>query len=87
MEPSAVTFKSSPEGADITVDGKFIGMTPSTVQLAPGDHEVTIQKIESDVGRNADGEVTVPIYKIWKRTLTVNPGGAITLDATLEKVQ
>ena len=87
VEPSAVTFKSSPEGADITVDGKFIGSTPSTVQLAPGDHEVTIQKRESVVSRIAGGEVTVPIYKIWKRTLTVNPGGAITVDATLEKVQ
>ena len=87
VEPSAVTLKSSPEGADITVDGKFIGMTPSTVQLAPGDHEVTIQKIESDVRRIAGGEVTVPTYKIWKRTLTGHPGGVITVDAILEKVQ
>lgn len=87
VEPSTITFKSSPEGADITVDGKFVGSTPSTVQLTPGDHEVTIQKRESVVSRIADGEETAPIYKIWKRTLTVNPGGVITVDATLEMGQ
>ena len=85
--PSTVIIKSDPQGADITVDGEFIGMTPSTVQLASGNHEVTIQKGESDVTRIAGGEVTDPIYKIWKRTLTVNPGGAVTVDAALEKVQ
>ena len=28
------------QGADINVDGKFIGTTPSTIQLSPGEHLV-----------------------------------------------
>src|SRR5205814_7999705 len=34
---SAVTIKSTPDGADITVDDKFVGTTPSTIQLVPGE--------------------------------------------------
>ena len=30
-EPSTILIKSTPDGADITVDGKFVGSTPSTL--------------------------------------------------------
>ena len=69
-QPASVTVKSTPVGADISVDGKFMGNTPSTIQLAPGEHLVLIEK---------EG------LKPWQRTMTVSPGGSITLDATLEK--
>ncbi len=69
-QPANVTVKSTPPGADISVDGKFMGNTPSTIQLAPGEHLVLIEK---------EG------LKPWHRTMTVSPGGGITLDATLEK--
>ena len=69
---STVVLKSTPDGADITVDGKYVGSTPSTVQLAPGDHSISIEKTG---------------FKPWQRTMTVNPGGIVTLDATLEKTQ
>lgn len=65
-----VLLKSAPEGADIYLDGKFVGNTPSTVRLPPGDHIVTIEK---------------PGFKQWLRNLTVIPGASITIDATLEK--
>jgi hypothetical protein len=69
-ELSTVVLKSTPDGADVTVDGKFMGSTPSTVRLTPGDHMIAIEKSG---------------YKAWQRTMSVNPGGIITVDATLEK--
>jgi hypothetical protein len=69
-ELSTAVLKSTPDGADVVVDGKFMGSTPSTVRLAPGDHTITIEKSG---------------YRAWQRTMTVNPGGIITIDATLEK--
>ncbi len=67
---STVVIKSTPDGADITVDGKFVGSTPSTVRLSGGDHTVAIEK---------GG------FKAWQRAVTLNPGASITIDAALEK--
>jgi PEGA domain/Protein of unknown function (DUF2846) len=69
-QPASVTVKSTPPGADINVDGKFMGNTPSTIQLAPGEHQVSVEK---------EG------LRPWQRTMTVSAGGNITIDATLEK--
>jgi hypothetical protein len=69
-QPASVIVKSTPPGADINVDGKFMGSTPSTIQLAPGDHEVSIEKEE---------------LRPWQRTMTVTAGGSTTIDATLVK--
>ena len=69
---TTVVVKSTPDGADVTVDGKFMGSTPSTVRLAPGDHEIVIEKSD---------------FKTWRRTMSVNPGGIVTIDATLSKPQ
>jgi hypothetical protein len=68
-EPSTVVVKSTPDGADITVDGKYMGSTPSTLQLALGDHAVLIEKTG---------------FRQWHRTMSVNSGGITTIDATLE---
>jgi hypothetical protein len=69
-QPATVTVKSTPPGADITVDGKFMGSTPSTIQLTPGDHVVEVEK---------DG------LRPWQRGMTITAGGNVTIDATLEK--
>jgi hypothetical protein len=37
-EFSTVLVKSTPDGADISVDGKYAGSTPSTLRLSPADH-------------------------------------------------
>ena len=68
-ELAVVTINSTPEGADITVDGKFLGDTPSTARLPSGDRVILIEKAG---------------YKPWKRTLTLTEGGTVMLDATLE---
>jgi hypothetical protein len=67
---ATVVIKSNPDGAEISVNGKYIGSTPSTVRLAPGDQAISIEKSG---------------YKTWQRTMTINSGGIITIDAALEK--
>jgi hypothetical protein len=67
---STVSIKSTPEGAEISVDGKFAGSTPSSLQLKSGDHTISVKK---------QG------FVLWERTVTLSAGGNITIDATLEK--
>jgi PEGA domain-containing protein len=38
----SAVVKSTPNGADINVDGKYVGGTPSTVHLTPGDQTISI---------------------------------------------
>lgn len=71
-ELSTVEVKSTPEGAEISIDGKFVGSTPSTLRLAAGEHNIVIGKSG---------------FKSWQRTMTVNTSGSVTVDATLEKAQ
>jgi hypothetical protein len=51
------------------VDGKFIGNTPSSMNLASGDHAI---------------KVTKKGYKTWERNLTAS-GGNVNLNAELEE--
>src|SRR5882762_9449715 len=67
---STVEIKSTPGGAEITVDEKFMGSTPSSLRLAVGDHKIKLGKSG---------------FKIWERTMTVSAGATATVDATLEK--
>ncbi|HMH42981.1 MAG TPA: PEGA domain-containing protein [Pyrinomonadaceae bacterium] len=68
---SPIAIKSTPDGAEITIDDKLVGTTPSTVQVTPGDHTIVIGKAG---------------FKPWQRTITVTTGGTINLEATLDKV-
>lgn len=70
-ESSAVVVKATPDGADITINGKFMGSTPSTLQLPAGEYAMTIEKSG---------------FKPWQRTITVSQGGSITVDAVLDKI-
>jgi len=67
---SSVEVKSTPDGADITVDDKYVGSTPSTLKLAPGDHKIKLEKSG---------------FKAWERTLAVGAGGTANVNATLDK--
>jgi hypothetical protein len=68
---STVEIRFAPDRADVSVDGKFVGSTPSTVQLEPGDHKVSIEKSG---------------FKPWERTLSVSPGATVTVNPTLEQL-
>lgn len=60
---------SSPAGAEISVDGNFVGDTPSELAVAAGVHTITISKRG---------------YKPWERKLTVS-SGKVTVAAELEQ--
>ena len=63
---------STPPGGDIEVDGSFVGNTPSEVQVAEGDHVVTVKK---------------PGFKDWERKLKASAGSNVHVGAELEKVE
>lgn len=62
---------SVPDGADIEVDGSFVGNTPSDVQVTDGDHTVLVKKAG---------------FKDWERKLKVSGGSSVHLNAELEKL-
>jgi len=69
--PAIVIVKSTPDACDITLDGRFVGSTTSTLRLTPGEHTILIEKSG---------------FKPWQRTMSVTSNGNVTVDATLEKV-
>ncbi len=68
---SAVTIKSSPDGAEINIDDRFVGTTPSTIQLSAGEHKIVVSKAG---------------FKSWERTMMVSSNGNVNLNADLEKI-
>jgi hypothetical protein len=63
-----LTLASAPAGADIEVDGAFVGSTPSTITLANGDHTVRVSKKG---------------YQPYEKNLRTS-GGKISLHADLD---
>jgi hypothetical protein len=59
---------STPDGADIEIDGNFVGSTPSTLGVAAGPHQLSVKKAG---------------FKPWERKITVT-SGRVKIDATLE---
>jgi hypothetical protein len=41
---SRLAVASSPDSAEIEIDGEFVGNTPSVLDLAPGEHSVMVHK-------------------------------------------
>jgi hypothetical protein len=62
--------ESDPPGADIEVDGSFVGNTPSDIQVMEGEHTVSVKKTG---------------FKDWERKLKVSGGSIVHLNAELEK--
>ena len=59
---------STPDGADIEIDGGFVGNTPSTMGVAPGQHQLSVKKSG---------------FKPWERKITVS-SGQVNVNALLE---
>ncbi len=75
VAPAAVSgarlsVASSPSGADIEVDGSFVGNTPSDVQVPEGEHTISVKKAG---------------FKDWERKMKVSGGSSVHVDAELEK--
>jgi hypothetical protein len=64
---ATVTITASTAGADIEVNGAFMGNTPTTLQLAAGTHQITV--------RNGPHS--------WARTIQVTGGSTVSLHAVL----
>ena len=41
---ATLEFWSSPSGADVYVDGRLVGNTPSSFTIAPGEYTITMRK-------------------------------------------
>lgn len=65
-------FSSIPDGAEITIDGRYSGNTPSVLGLTTGTHVVVF---------------LAPGFSQWKKELTVSTGSEITVHANLEQPQ
>jgi len=65
-----VNVSSVPGGADLLVDGDFIGNCPASLKLAPGKHTITAR---------------LSGHKDWSRVITVQSGSEVQLTANLEK--
>ncbi len=65
---SNLTVESNVKGADIEVDGAFVGNTPSTVAVTQGQHTITVK---------------MKGYTDWSRAMSV-AGSGVHLNAELE---
>ena len=59
---------SIPDGADIEIDGSFVGNTPSTMGVAAGQHDISVKKTG---------------FKTWERKIAVS-SGQVNVNAVLE---
>ena len=65
-----VNVSANPAGADVLVDGDFVGNSPSTLKLTSGKHTVTVK---------------MSGYADWSKDITVQSGSEVQLTANLEK--
>ena len=64
---SEVAIRSVPDGAEIYLDGSFVGNAPSTLKVQSGEHSITVRKAG---------------FQDWVRKVVFS-GGSITLNAEL----
>ena len=67
---ASVQLSSDPPGAEITIDGSYVGNTPSLIKLGPGTHSI---------------RMTMPGYAPWVRSIETAAGESRNFAATLEK--
>jgi len=56
---TALTIEANVPNCDIVVDGDFMGSTPSTLNIAPGKHDIAVKKTG---------------YQDWTRSMIVGSG-------------
>ncbi len=67
---ASVQLSSDPSGAEITIDGNYVGNTPTLIKLKPGTHSISM---------------TMPGYAPWVRSVETAAGESRNFAATLEK--
>jgi PEGA domain len=68
VQKPSLTVASTPSGADIEINGSFVGNTPSVIDVEPGDQNIVISKKG---------------YQPWSRKLKIT-GGNINISAELD---
>lgn len=64
---ATVTITSPETGAEIEINGAFVGSTPTTLQMAAGTHQVTVRSGA----------------QVWQRSVQVTVGSTVTINATM----
>jgi hypothetical protein len=64
-----VTITSEIAGAEIELDGQFVGSTPTTLDIVEGVHRITV--------RNGG--------KVWERSIRLSVGGSVAVNASFDQ--
>jgi hypothetical protein len=67
-----LNINSSPQGAQVFLNDRFVGNTPLTVRVVPGRQDV---------------ELRLAGYESYRTTVNVNPGQTVNINATLERTR
>jgi PEGA domain len=67
--PVSVQVTSQPAGAEITLDGAFVGSTPATLQMTPGVHQISMKRGQAS----------------WQRNMQVQAGNVVPVNAILTR--
>lgn len=70
-QQAQMQISSTPDAADIEIDGNYVGSTPSTVSVASGQHQISVKKTG---------------FRPWERKITVS-AGQVNVNAALEAEQ
>src|SRR5258706_11699346 len=70
-QDAALQLESVPDGADLTLNGRFIGTTPAKISIEPGSFRLVIQKTG---------------FEPWVRDVALLAGSSQTLKAELRAV-
>lgn len=68
-ELATLNITSDLPGAEIEIDGVFVGSTPSSAKVAPGMHKITVKHGAS----------------VWSRDMMAQPSGNVNVNAILKK--
>jgi hypothetical protein len=68
VDQATLAVTSDHPGADIEINGNFVGSTPTAVKVAPGQYTVAVRRGT----------------QVWQRVLQVNAGSSVTLNAQFE---
>ena len=70
MEKGIIHLTTTPSGAGIFLNGRFVGQTPATLRLVPGRHTIRL---------------SLDNAKSWQEDIEVLEGSEVTLQIDLSK--
>lgn len=68
--PGSLQILSRPAGAEVIVDGRSVGLTPLSIEMSPGRHDVRL---------------ALPGFNPWQTTVDVKPGSTVRVSGSLEQ--